>query len=93
MLKKLQKANLVVKPEKCSFYIQKVHFLGFVISPGKIEIEEDKVKAILEWPEPRNVKETQLFLGLANYYRKFIKGYSKIAELLTNLTKKDLVFY
>ena len=56
-------------------------------------MKEDKVKAIFKWPEPRNIKETQLFLGLANYYRKFIKGYSKIAELLTNLTKKDLVFY
>ena len=55
-------------------------------------MEEDKVKAILKWPEPRNVKETQSFLELANYYRKFIKGYSKIAELLTNLTKKDLAF-
>jgi len=48
VLKKLQKASLVVKPEKCSFYTQKVYFLGFVISPGKIKIEEDKVRAILE---------------------------------------------
>ena len=92
MLRKLQNARLVVNPAKCDFNIQRVYFLGYIISPEQIKIKEDKVRLILEWPEPKNIKETQLFPRLANYYRKFIKGYLKPVELLTNLIRKDLIF-
>ena len=55
-------------------------------------MDKDKVKAILEQGQPQNVTNVQLFLGLANYYRKFVEGYSKIAEPLTNITKKGQPF-
>ena len=68
VLGKLRNARLVVNLAKCDFYIQKVYFLGYIISPEQIKIKEDKVRLILKWPEPKNIKETQLFLELANYY-------------------------
>jgi hypothetical protein len=92
VLRKLTERKLACKPEKCEFSVQRTGFLGCVISPGKIEMEDGKVTSILEWPEPKNVKELQSFLGLANYYRQFIEGYSKIAEPLTGLTRKDLIY-
>ena len=62
--------------------------MGCVISPGQIEMDKDKVRVILEWGQPQNVTDVQSFLGLTNYYRKFVEGYSRIAEPLTNITKK-----
>jgi len=55
-------------------------------------MNQDKVKAIQDWKAPTTVKETQVFLGFTNYYRRFIKGYSGIAAPLINLTKKDVPF-
>jgi hypothetical protein len=92
VLRKLAEHQLACKPEKCEFSVQRTGFLGCVISPGRIEMEDGKVTSILEWPEPKNVKELQSFLGLANYYRQFIEGYSKIAEPLTGLTRKNLIY-
>lgn len=64
-------------------------FLGHWISKGRIRMDERKVKAIVEWPAPSKVPELCSFLGLANYYQRFIKGYSKKVSPLTDLLKKN----
>ena len=65
-------------------------FLGHVITSKGIKTDERKVKAVREWPTPENTTHVRAFLGLAGYYRRFVKGFSKIATPLTNLTRKDL---
>ena len=68
--------------------MREVEFLGVVISPKRVEMQKEKVEGVLNWPAPRNIKEVQKFLGLANYYRRFIKDFAKIAALLHVLVKK-----
>jgi len=68
--------------------VREVEFLGVVIGPKGVEMQKEKVKEVLSWPAPRNIKEVQKFLGLANYYRKFIKDFAKIAVLLHVLVRK-----
>ena len=63
--------------------------MGVVIGPEGIQIEKEKVKGVLEWPTPKYVKDVQKFLGLANYYHRFIQGFASIARLLHNMVKKD----
>jgi Reverse transcriptase (RNA-dependent DNA polymerase)/RNase H-like domain found in reverse transcriptase len=92
ILMALFKAQLFCKPEKCAFHQEKVDFLGYVITPGGLSMDPSKVNTILEWEQPTNVKEVQSFLGFANFYRRFIKGYSAIAAPLTELTRKDKDF-
>jgi hypothetical protein len=88
----LQEAGLLVKPEKCEFHKDSVEFLGFILTLEGIKMDKKKVAAIVEWPTPTNVTEVQSFLGFANFYRRFIKGYSMIVGPLTTLTKKDHPF-
>jgi len=61
-----------------------------VIGPNGIEIEKEKVDSILSWPEPKNVKNIRKFLGLANYYRRFIKNFARVARPINTLTQKDV---
>ena len=68
VVKRLVENNLYMKPEKCKWKVEKVKFLGVVIGPEGIKIEEEKVKGVLGWPIPKEVKDIQKFLGLANYY-------------------------
>jgi len=89
VLRRLQENELFVKPEKCVFDAEEVEFLGMKVSGKGVEMSEDKVEAVLEWPAPSNVKEVQSFLGFANFYRRFINGFSRIAKPLTKLTRKD----
>jgi len=89
ILKRLQKAGLYVKAEKCKFYSDSVKYLGYVLSPSGLAMSNAKVKTIQEWPEPKKVKNIQSFLGFANFYRCFIFNYSDIVILLTHLTRKD----
>jgi len=65
-----------------------VNFLGVIIGQGKIEMEEDKVVGVLNWPASKMVRDVRKFLGLANYYRQFVKNFAKIAQPLNNLTRK-----
>jgi len=92
VLQKLREADLPIKLSKCEFHKHSIKFLGHIVSTEGIQPDSDKVKSIVEWPEPKNVKEVQAFLGLINYYRKCIGGFSGLATPLTNLTKKDIPF-
>lgn len=84
----LRENELFVKREKCTFATEEVQFLGHVIGHGKLKMDEPKVKAIMEWEAPTKVTELRSFLGLVNYYRRFIEGYSRKAAPLTDLLKK-----
>jgi len=89
VLKRLEENDLFVKPEKCKWKVREVEFLGVVIGPKEVEMQREKVKEVLNWPAPRNVKEVQKFLGLANYYRRFIKNFARIAAPLHVLVRKE----
>ena len=64
-------------------------FLGVVIGPDRIKMEEEKVKGVLDWLTPKCVKDVQKFLGLANYYQRFIEGFTSIARPLHDIVKKN----
>jgi len=89
VLKRLRKAGLYAKAEKCEFHSDSVEYLGYIISPSGLTMSDTKVKTIQEWPEPKKVKDIQSFLGFANFYRRFIFNYSDIVIPLTRLTRKD----
>ena len=89
VIKRLEENNLYVKPEKYKWKVREVEFLGVVIGPEGIKMEEEKVKDVLDWLTPKCVKNVQKFLGLANYYCQFIEGFASIVRPLHNLVKKD----
>jgi hypothetical protein len=92
VLERLRKHRLWAKAEKCRFFQNSVDFLGYIVSQDGVSMDPAKVKAILEWHSPKTIKDIQVFLGFANFYRRFIKGYSKITEPLTRLLRKDTKF-
>src|SRR5215210_6891516 len=77
---------------KCEFFKESVEYLGHVISAEGIATDPKKVEMVRIWPTPTTLKDVQSFLGLCNYYRRFIQDYSKIAAPLTDLTHKDTPF-
>nr|CAN62036.1 hypothetical protein VITISV_019703 [Vitis vinifera] len=89
VFKILRHNKLYVKKEKCSFAKKEVSFLGHRIRDGKLMMDDSKVKAIQEWDPPTKVPQLRSFLGLVNYYRRFIKSYSGRAAPLTDLLKKN----
>ena len=92
VLEKLRQAGLYAKPEKCQFSVQEVAFLGYLISPHGIRMDPKKVEAVTSWPIPQSQHDIQVFLGFANFYRKFINEYSRVVSPLTALLKKDVAF-
>ena len=89
VLDKLRSAGLYAKLEKCNFHQSQVEFLGYIVSCDGISMDQKKIQAVLRWATPKTVLDVQSFLGFANFYRIFIKNYSKIAAPLTRLTCKD----
>jgi len=92
ILQALEEAGLLLKPEKCEFHTTEVEFLGFTVKPGGIHVSKEKIKAVESWTTPQNVTHVQSFLGFANFCRRFIENYGKIAAPLSDLTKNDTPF-
>ena len=89
VLQRLLRNHLYVKPSKCQFHVPEVSFLGYILKRGEVQMDPKKTQAVREWATPKSVKEVQRFLGFANFYRKFIRGFSSVAAPLFALTKKD----
>ena len=90
VLRRLEKNNLYVKLEKYIQKVRKIKFLGVIIEPNRIEIEKKKVDEVLSWPELKNIKDIRKFLGLADYYRRFIKDFAQVTRPINILTRKDI---
>jgi hypothetical protein len=86
------KAGLHLKPKKCEFHQQEVKYLGLIIITEGIKMDPEKIRAMQDWEPPSNLKDIRAFLGFANFYRHFIRNYSRIVELLTFLTRKGVPF-
>ena len=89
VLKRLEENDLYVKPEKCVWKARKIPFLGVVMGEEKVEMEEEKVGGVLKWLMPQCVRDVRKFLGLANYYRHFVKDFAKVVLPMNRLTRKD----
>jgi hypothetical protein len=92
VLETLKKADMGLHPKKCIFHAKEIEFLGYILTQNEIKIDPAKVKAVLNWLILKTITEIQEFIGFANFYRRFIKGYLGIATPLTNFTKKDRIF-
>ena len=92
VLHHLEKNNLFIKSKKYTFHTEEVEFLSMIMEKDSVHINDSKVKAILKWPDPKNVKGVRSFLGLANFYHQFISGYIQVAQPLNDLMKKDTPF-
>jgi len=88
-LEKLNERALYVKKSKSKFEAKKIKFLNYIIQSEQIEKNSKKTNAVRNWSLSKQVKKVQAFLGLMNYYQKFIPNYAKIAEPLTQLTHKN----
>ena len=89
---RLRGANLKINTRKCHLFQRRIFFLGHVISQDGVEVQPEKTAAVEEWPVPSNIHELRSFLGLASYYRKFIRSFSLIAEPLYELLRKGRQF-
>ncbi|GJX94375.1 putative reverse transcriptase domain-containing protein [Tanacetum coccineum] len=92
ILELLKKEKLYAKISKCKFWIPKVQFLGHIIDSKGIHVDPAKIKSIKDWASPKIPTEIRQFLGLASYYRRFIKGFLKIAKSMKKLTQKGIKF-
>ena len=88
VLQTLRDHRLYAKFSKCEFWLEQVAFLGYVLSKDGIQIDPKKIEAVADWPRPTTIIEIRSFLGLAGYYRRFVKDFSKITAPLTRLTQK-----
>jgi hypothetical protein len=88
----LRKKKLFAKLKKCEFWLEKVLFLGHVISKDGVAVDPSKIEVVMNWKQPTNVSETRSFLGLVGYYQRFVECFSKLLGPLTVLTKKNAHF-
>ena len=92
VLKRLEQANLKLKASKCHFFQRKAFFLAHVADEEGIHCDPRKVEDIVSWPVPRNLTEVKSFVGLASYYRSFIRGFADLARPLNDLSRKGAKF-
>ncbi len=92
VLYRLEQHDLYLKPEKCSFETPEVEYLGVIIGHRKIRMDPVKTQGVKTWEAPTNLTEARGFVGFLNFYRRFIKGFSKLARPLHDLTKKGVVW-
>ena len=88
----LRMERLYAKFSKCDFWLREVQFLGHLVNQNGILVDPTKIEAVMQWEVSRSPSEIRSFLGLAGYYRRFIRDFSKIVVPLTKLTRKDVVF-
>ena len=81
--------QLYAKLSKCDFYRDRIHYLGHIILDEGISVDPEKIEAIMNWPTSRNVTYVKSFMGLAGYYRRFIKGFSKVSHPVTSLKRRE----
>ncbi|WVZ80839.1 hypothetical protein U9M48_028285 [Paspalum notatum var. saurae] len=92
VLTRLREYKLYAKFSKCAFWLKEVSFLGHILSEKRVAVDPSKVEDVLNWKQPETVTEVRSFLGLAGYYRCFIKDFSKIVKLMNSLTKKNVKY-
>jgi len=92
VLQKLREAGLRLKPSKCSFCQESVSFLGHIVSREGVSTDPEKTAKVTNWPTPTSVQEVQQFLGLASYYRRFVRHFAEIAKPLHRLTERGREF-
>ena len=91
VLETLRKEQLYAKLRKCEFWLGEVSFFRHIVSEEGIQVDLKKIEVIIEWKPSRNVTEVRSFLGLAGYYRRFVKGFSMTAALMTRLLQNRSV--
>ena len=89
VFKKLDEARLQLKPSKCELFKDRLKYLGHIVSSQGIETNPKKIKANINWPQPKNITQVHSFLGFCNYYQKFIMNYAQIAKPLYLLITGD----
>ena len=85
----LEEQQRYAKLSKCEFGLTEMLYLGHVIREDGVKVHQEKIRAILDWPTPRNLTKMKGFLGICTYYRRFVRGFSQLAAPLTNLTKRE----
>ncbi|MES9881486.1 MAG: reverse transcriptase family protein [Sedimenticola sp.] len=93
VFQKLREAKLTLKGEKCHFALDKVIYLGHVLSKDGIEVDSSKTEAVRSFPTPKTQRDVRRFLGLCNYYRRFVPNFSKMAAPMNHLLQKDCPFH
>ena len=92
VLQLMRDHQLYAKFSKCEFWFTEVRFLGHVVSASGVSMDPKKVEVMMSWERPKSVFEIGNFLGLAGYYRRFIENFSRLAVLMTRLTRKEVKF-
>jgi hypothetical protein len=87
VLKRLRKFALYASFKKCKFFTNTIEFLGYTMSVVGVSIDKSRISTVEEWPRPKTFREVQVFIGFTNFYRRFIRSYSKIVAPLTSLNK------
>ncbi len=87
VLEQLWKYGLYANLKKCWFHEDEVQFLGIAVLAQDIRMEEERIKAVKDWPKPQSVRDIQVFLGFANFWRRFIQNFSRIAAPLTSMLR------
>ena len=92
LFNRLKEANIKIKTRKCEFACEETMFLGYKVTNRGLQIDEERIKSIREYPRPKNVKQIKRFMGFAGYYRQFIDNFSSIVHPLNQLTRKNIRF-